>query len=590
MKILFWIICLFVLVTQGAYQGQSITELEKQVIIDSLSSENDWERFKAVNKTAEYNIVEAIPYLTGMLWTETEVNRSAYLRALNLLGYSEIIPLAHQFIDSAHTFGSFLREEDILQYKVDATEVLFANGDYSTANFVFELRDLNTALGNETILYLYPDIIRNVPGYALQAKDELMLTAFSYPNDKFWRQSFALNALYDLYGAEIVEDAAGLLSGDGNTPAKVKAMEILENENYTNLESLYMERLAADTSLVVRFNIIGTLMEKWVIPQRSYDIKGVVSNITDAEQTEVLDLKRLYYKVPEPDTSSPINELIDTLDYFTGDCYNFGWVQDEQYYLFLDSLVESTRGSFLSSNIADCIGELESFHSSISSVFSDSEGSYPQHVSLDAQRFLYFYPLYILSRLHAIPVDEGMIIDSISPTSTMTKTKDFILTVYGSNFTEGSNVCLNGKKLKTKFISEDILEVKVKDKDVKKEGIYIVTVMAEDSTQTEGVGFTVYKNLPEKLIPVLNCVEKLDKKKYRAWFGYENYNDGILFIEGKENELKGLAKKDKTEPPVIFLPGIHEKVFSVEYDKKDKVKWELLKEKAEVEKNSPECN
>jgi hypothetical protein len=184
-------------------------------------------------------------------------------------------------------------------------------------------------------------------------------------------------------------------------------------------------------------------------------------------------------------------------------------------------------------------------------------------------------------------------IDSISPSLIVTKMKKLSLTVYGSNFSKKSEVYFNGKKQKTKFISENELEAEIKDKDIKKEGTYSVHVAEKKIGRTEQLEFKVYKELPERLVPVLNCVEDLEGKKSIAWFSYENYNDGTVFIEGKENEIKGGKKpkgKDKEEvPPVIFLPGVHEKVFSVEFDDKKKLKWELLKEKAEVKEDTPPC-
>jgi hypothetical protein len=182
----------------------------------------------------------------------------------------------------------------------------------------------------------------------------------------------------------------------------------------------------------------------------------------------------------------------------------------------------------------------------------------------------------------------------MSPTITITKTKKLNLTVYGSNFSKKSEVYFEGKKQKTKFISENELEAEIKDKDIKKEGTYAVYVSEKKIGRTEELEFNVYKELPERLVPVLNCVEDLEGKKSLAWFGYENYNDGTVFIEGKkENEIKGAkkpkGKKEEKVPPVIFLPGVHEKVFSVEFDDKKKLKWELLKEKAEVTEDTPPC-
>ncbi|MFC2134617.1 IPT/TIG domain-containing protein [Bacteroidota bacterium] len=257
-------------------------------------------------------------------------------------------------------------------------------------------------------------------------------------------------------------------------------------------------------------------------------------------------------------------------------------------------------------------------------VFDAETGAHLKSLTIPTDAELFMYPgydnqifvSYTDSTSHdSYAIDVGDLfsgelqIESMSPTITITKTKDFTLTVYGSGFTKKSDVYFDGKKKKTKFISENELEAKIKDKDFKKEGTYNVHVSEKKVGRTAELEFTVYKDLPEKIIPVLNCVEELDKKKFLAWFGYENYNDGIVYLDGKENELKGGTKiKGKSEPaspagrkekgkdkgrdegelPVVFMPGVHEKVFSVEFDKK-KVTWELLKEKAEATKDSSPC-
>ncbi len=229
----------------------------------------------------------------------------------------------------------------------------------------------------------------------------------------------------------------------------------------------------------------------------------------------------------------------------------------------------------------------------LQTVLTDVDIDSSSTLSSEAYALLRYNTEYLLEQLPV--VDEGLRIKSISPSITITKTKDFTLTVHGSNFSMKSEIHWDGKKKKTKFISENILEAKIKGKDIKKEGTYPVHVSEKKVGRTEELEFKIYKKLPEKLIPVLNCVEEFDKKKSRAWFGYENYNDGIVLLSGKENGIKGemkakKKKKDKNEnPPVIFLPGIHEKVFSVEYDKKKKLTWELVKEKAEAHKDYPMC-
>ncbi|MFC2134970.1 IPT/TIG domain-containing protein [Bacteroidota bacterium] len=290
----------------------------------------------------------------------------------------------------------------------------------------------------------------------------------------------------------------------------------------------------------------------------------------------------------EPDSTITIETMLDTLISYTDRCYGYEWITNNGTYNSLTEKLDGVKKDLEKGNENAAVNKLEAYRNEV-------EAQKDKHVTEEGYKFLYYYAGYIIARLSG---DEVGQIESISPTITITKTKDFTLTVYGSDFTKKSDVYFNGKKKKTKFISENELEADIKDKDIKKEGIYTVYVSEKKVGRTTELEFTVYKDLPEKIIPILNCVEELDKKKFLAWFGYENYNDGIVYLDGKENEIKGgtkikgkgkgKGKKDEGELPVIFLPGVHEKVFSVEFDKKE-VTWELLKEKAEATEDSPPC-
>jgi hypothetical protein len=290
-----------------------------------------------------------------------------------------------------------------------------------------------------------------------------------------------------------------------------------------------------------------------------------------------------------PDNIEP-KSYVDTLIYYTTQSYELHWIENEGIFNSLTVKLENAKDHLANDRNGQAANVLNA-------ITNEVEAQNGNQLTSEAYALLYYNAEYLIEQ---IPVDMGINITSISPqiTITKTKTKDFTLTVYGSNFTKKSDVYFKGKKKKTKFISENELEAEIKDKDFKKEGTYRVHVSEKKVGRTDELEFNVYKELPERLIPVLNCIEEVEGKTNIAWFGYENYNDGIVFIDGKENEIKGGKKKkggkggkkgDNDETLVIFLPGVHEKVFSVEYDDKKDLKWELLKEKAEVTEETPVC-
>jgi hypothetical protein len=316
----------------------------------------------------------------------------------------------------------------------------------------------------------------------------------------------------------------------------------------------------------------------------------VILKDVDISYTVKLDVKYFLnnFSPFAPEGSGSVYEMLDTLTSYTNQCYEYEWITSKGTYNRLSENLGKAKKELDKGKEEKVRKEIESFQNEV-------EKQNGEKITEEGYKFLYYYSEYIVEQL---PAGENLTLDSMTPTITITKSKDLTLTVYGSNFTKKSKVYFKGKKKKTKFISENELEADITDKDFKKEGTYSVHVSEKKIGRTEELEFNVYKKLPEPVIPVLNCIEELEGKTNIAWFGYENYNNGIVFIDGKENEIKGGKKKkgskggkkgDNDETLVIFLPGVHEKVFSVEYDDKKNLKWELLKEKAEITEETPVC-
>jgi trypsin len=96
----------------------------------------------------------------------------------------------------------------------------------------------------------------------------------------------------------------------------------------------------------------------------------------------------------------------------------------------------------------------------------------------------------------------------------------------------------------------------------------------------------------EPIAPRLECVDRAEDGTYTAFFGYENDNGISVEIEhSKRNELK--ADKQNVRPEV-FAPGEHPWVFSVDFQKRDKVTYKISPPHAPgravtADKNSPRC-
>ena len=88
----------------------------------------------------------------------------------------------------------------------------------------------------------------------------------------------------------------------------------------------------------------------------------------------------------------------------------------------------------------------------------------------------------------------------------------------------------------------------------------------------EDAGLINLTEAEDQIIPILECVNGTFGS-YIAYFGYENKNSVPVLVEvGKKNKL--IPAKENSEQPIIFKPGRHKKVFSVQF--KYLLSWNLL--------------
>jgi hypothetical protein len=90
------------------------------------------------------------------------------------------------------------------------------------------------------------------------------------------------------------------------------------------------------------------------------------------------------------------------------------------------------------------------------------------------------------------------------------------------------------------------------------------------------------------LVPVLDCVERLERGGLRAHFGYENGYDDKLYVPISDHNEFRPWPKDRDQP-IHFKPGTHERVVSVTLDDSESVTWVLEGAKAVADADSPRC-
>ena len=88
------------------------------------------------------------------------------------------------------------------------------------------------------------------------------------------------------------------------------------------------------------------------------------------------------------------------------------------------------------------------------------------------------------------------------------------------------------------------------------------------------LAFQVESELMEVELSV-SCVEQLSNGNLMAWFGYNNPNPEpeTITVQRKESYIAYNYTREIKYVNEVFLPGVHEKVFSQEFNSDDWVRW-----------------
>jgi hypothetical protein len=91
----------------------------------------------------------------------------------------------------------------------------------------------------------------------------------------------------------------------------------------------------------------------------------------------------------------------------------------------------------------------------------------------------------------------------------------------------------------------------------------------------------------ERVVPVVECVDRRDPSTWLAYFGYENGNDsGVSVPVGDTNHLRAATGT----PPTRFDPGRLRYAFAVALSPDETVNWSLQGRTASAGGIGPECD
>jgi hypothetical protein len=316
-----------------------------------------------------------------------------YLRTLKEIESPNLYEITIQFMGIADDFANMNPPKDPLESKVMATDILFSFGDYSTANYVFEILERDRPQINEIALALLKEIILNVPEHEQQAKSELLYIVNNIPATTTGPEDFnrynAVSYLSEIYGSEVQENVINLFRNDPFMSVRSKCLKILFDLNYQDLNQLLKERLLVDSDWPLRISIVDSLCKVFGEPS---DLKAVIDyqpNEPDETAKSLMGYSIDEFIPPKPASLNLLVKVTKLISYVS-EMYSYQWIANtltRDYYItklnLLKRQIESSRFRDACTTVNnDLLPRIE----------TDLTAN---NITIESYKFLHYYCLYI---------------------------------------------------------------------------------------------------------------------------------------------------------------------------------------------------
>jgi len=520
----------------------------KQQVLDSLNSSNDYLRYHLYNYCKEAKIVEALPILKSLFYkypstqstgscnpsrgTEDRVQILDAVLAMDGDGFQqefrlELDSLNNYLEKDAHyyiRFASYLMKKYQDDYGFN-TMIKFYTIKENRIKFKFEaqlqfLRPFYNSSHNAEVIEALRFVCREDPGRAFsgQALDELK----GIPDPQF--ESFAYELSKTDTSSSIRSSARWLLNEIGSPLYLTSLIDALKFE--TEGRRWYYAWLL-DSRQVWAYKYVLDLYKNNTFP-------------ADRSFVEIELNQYPFHLSPPSNIKSKM--LLDSLTNSLPQLLNYNWIGNQNFVSELNEYLANAQNKLNTGDSINCARQIRIFQQLVDQEYRDSLNNNGKFVTVEGWKFLYYNAQYILDRSPQIPPDP--IIINIAPANIIANSNPFTLTVTGKNFLSGSTVYWNNQPKATTFISDTILQCGILAGDITAVDSPFVTVKNPDGGESNGIRFYI------KLQPqVTGCVVKLINSSvvkltsgalqyYEGnWKDAVNNNDGTFTITTSQKTL-----------------------------------------------------
>lgn len=384
-----FIIIIITIITNISIYSQSLTQEEKQRIIDSLDSNSMREDRNSRLLIEEYNIVEAIPKLEFK--AQNGDCTGIYLRLLQKLGSTNVQNLAHLAIDSSN------KCYDPVETRYDCSKILIELGDYSTAQYIIDFYN-NKASKFFFDITLLPKIIDNRPDLQNQAREIIFDYAQNFRGSPFTR--YIANAIItEKYPSEAASILVNSLRNEPDDAARISSLWCLFVINYPELPSLMKERLLAEPISAYRRTIADSLLKQFGTVENFQFVKDYLTIENDLIIKSLIESEIEEFQPTVPDSNQSNIELLDSLFSILDKCLTLSWLGDIQFKDELQAILQSAKTNLQNGDSLACRVQVQAFQDLVDYVYKDSLNADPRFVTIEGWKFLYWNAQYILDRL-----------------------------------------------------------------------------------------------------------------------------------------------------------------------------------------------
>jgi hypothetical protein len=570
---------------------------QQDSIINKLNSELYSQRFQARDYIEENKLYQYIPALEERIFlSEDDFEVYNFLRVLDELNAQNLHNITRHFIDTIDYYPSstFM---DKLELKVDASGILINLQDYSTINYLWQIleRDKPSGKIEPSVINILSELLY-VPQYETRAKQELL----DIYNSRYYRnmedglfnfRPQILGILVKKYGMGIKDILLDSFFNDPSVSIRVSSIDYLREIKYPGLDTLLIYKLYLQTPDTVVNPIIGLSITSTLNTPKGWYIlttyKPSIENqrVKDSieryiESREYSEAKRIYLE--------SLVQYIDTVKTFVSDLDFYQWLGDFTFSNELKNILQTAKTNLQNGDSLACRVQVKAFQDLVDNVYKDSLNTDARFVAIEGWKFLYWNAQYILDRLPIPPIAISLNLNQISPEmSIKSQPGTFTMELKGSGFTNNSTVYFNGSAKTITYMADTLLTTEILSSDVNVAGNFSVWI-SDGIENSDTLVYKVVNNLPQEILPMLNCVRNNGDGTYTAYFGYENKNNESVYIPVYSQNKISPAPWDRGQPGV-FKPGIQDEVFSVIWSNGNII-WHLNQNTAKAKKTSELCD